>query len=258
MLKILEKVNEIESGEVGMIIFSQLKQEIVLSHNEKLVVPLASAAKVAIGFCIAKSVEEGNCKWYDIIKNISYDPNEDSNELYPHFQNRENLTLQEAVEVMIACHDQSVANSIVQFLGGWEKANQMIKSYFPRVNISPDPRSSDNKGELNHLMNLLCEVYQGYEQNPVLWHPLLNGLVRQRGEIDGIPSHLLNHMTGGLEDLIVDMGIMGEFTKHPLLYVLGAKNLPNRYQEKLADEKIMEVMKKIYNEYCDQGDAQIR
>ncbi|MEH7380964.1 serine hydrolase [Bacillus sp. JJ1533] len=256
MLNILEKLNEIESGEVGMIIYSQVKQDIVFSHNERLVVPLASSAKVAIAFCVTKIVEEGHCKWNDIVANINFDPNEDSNELYPHFQSRENLALQDAIEVMIACHDHTLANTIVEYLGGWEKVNTKIKSYFNRINITQDPRSSDNHGELNQLMKLLCGVYQGYQNNPELWLPVINGLVRQRGEIDGIPHHLLNHMTGGLEDLIVDIGIIGEFTQYPLLYVLGAKNLPNRYQEKLADEKIIETMKLIYNKYFNQGDMQ--
>ncbi|MEH7236849.1 serine hydrolase [Bacillus sp. JJ1562] len=255
MLKILEKLSEIESGEVGLIIYSQLKQNIVLSKNEKLVVPLASSAKVAIAFCVAKSVEGGQCNWNDIVPNISFDPNEDSNELYPHFQNSENLALRDAVEVMIACHDHSLANSIVHFLGGWKKVNKTVKSYFSRLNIYQDPRSSDNNGKLNHLMKLLYEVYLGYKNNSELWFPIINGLVRQRGEIDGIPSHFLNHMTGGLEDLIVDIGIIGEFTQYPLLYVLGAKNLPNRYQERLADEKVLEAMKLIYHEYCNEGDG---
>ncbi|MEH7225388.1 serine hydrolase [Bacillus sp. JJ1566] len=256
MLKILEKLNEIESGDVGMIIYSPLKQDIVLSRNAELVVPLASTAKVALAFCVAKSVEEGHYKWNDLVANITFDPNEDSNELYPHFQNRKYLALQDAVEVMIACHDHSVANSVVQFLGGWDKVNNTIKSYFNRLNISQNPRSSDNNGELNHLIKLLCEVYQGYKSNPELWLPIINGLIRQRGEIEGIPSHFLSHMTGGLEDLIVDIGIIGEFTHYPLLYVLGAKNLPNRHHERMADEKMIETMKLIYHEYCNQRNTQ--
>ena len=54
MKKVHEKLKELESGEVGIIIYSQLKHDIVLSLNKGLSVPLASAAKVAIAFCIAK------------------------------------------------------------------------------------------------------------------------------------------------------------------------------------------------------------
>ena len=59
-------------------------------------------------------------------------------------------------------------------------------------------------------------------------------------------------MTGGLEDIIVEIGIMGEFPKNPLLFVLGAKDLPNRYKEKLADDIIIDAIKLIYDEYCNQ------
>ncbi len=47
------------------------------------------------------------------------------------------------------------------------------------------------------MLELLRLIYQGYKINPDLWMPVINGLVRQRGDIDGIPSHYLNHMTGG-------------------------------------------------------------
>ena len=59
-------------------------------------------------------------------------------------------------------------------------------------------------------------------------------------------------MTGGLEDIIVEIGIMGEFSKNPLLFVLGAKDLPNRYKEKFADEILIGAIKLIYDEYCNQ------
>ena len=120
MEKVLEKIEEIKSGEVGIIIYSQVKQEILLSLNADLLLPLASAAKVAIAFCIAKLIEERHYKWTDIVEDITLNPDEDSNEVYPHFQNRENLSLRDAVEVMVACHDSFVANRIVQFCGGWD------------------------------------------------------------------------------------------------------------------------------------------
>ncbi|KQL33636.1 serine hydrolase [Psychrobacillus sp. FJAT-21963] len=250
MEKVLEKIKELESGEVGIIIYSQVKQEILLSLNKELLLPLASAAKVAIAFCIAKLVEERNYKWTDIVEDVILNPEEDSYEVYPHFQSRENLALQDAVEVMIACHDSFVADRIVQFCGGWEMINTKIKSYFKNINITQNPRDLDNNGELSEMLELLRLIYQGYKTNPNLWTPIINGLVRQRGDIEGIPSHFLNHMTGGLDNVVVDIGIMGEFSKNPLLYVLGAKELPNRYKEKLADEIIIDAMKLLYVEYC--------
>ena len=243
---------ELESGEVGIIIYSQLKQDTVLSLNKGLSVPLASAANVAIAFCIAKLVEERHYKWTDIVEDVILNPEEDSNEVYPHFQNRENLALQDAVEVMIACHDNFVASRIVQFCGGWDLINKKIKSYFNNINITQNPIDLDNNGELSQMLELLRAILQGYKANPELWIPIINGLVRQRGEIDGIPNHFLNHMTGGLENVIVDIGIIGEFSQNPLLYVLGAKDLPNRYEDKLADEIIIDAMKLLYDEYLNQ------
>ena len=250
--KVLEKLKQLESGEVGIIIYSQIKNEILLSLNKELVVPLASSAKVAIAFCIAKLVEERNFEWTDIVENVIFNPEEDSNEVYPHFQSIKNLALQDAVEVMIACHDSFVAERIVQFCGGWEIISNKIKSYFQNINITQNPRDLDNNGELSEMLEILQLIYQGYINNSNLWIPVINGLVRQRDEIEGIPNHFLNHMTGGLDNVIVDIGIMGEFSKNPLLYVLGAKELPNRFKEKLADEIITEAMKLIYDEYCNQ------
>jgi hypothetical protein len=252
MEKVLEKLEELESGEVGIIVYSQLKQDIVLSLNKELLVPIASAAKVAIAFCIAKLVEERHYKWTDMIENITFNPEEDSDELYPHFLSIENLALQDAVEVMIACHDSFVADRIVQFCGGWEMINSKIKSYFKSINITQNPRDVDNKGDLSELLELLRLIYKGYITNPGLWLPIINGLVRQRGDIEGIPSHFLNHMTGGLDHVVVDIGIMGGFSKKPLLYVLGAKELPNRYKENFADEIIIDAMKLLYDEYYNQ------
>lgn len=256
MEKVLEKLKEIESGEVGIIIFSQVKQEIVLSLNTGLLVPLASAAKVAIAFCVAKLIDERHYKWTDIVEDITLNPKEDSKVIYPQFQNRENLELRDAVEVMVACHDSFVADRIVQFCGGWDLFNQKLKSYFTNINITQNPRDLDNKGELNELLELLQLIYQGYKINPELWIPVINGLVRQRSDIDGIPSHFLNHMTGGLDNVVVDIGMLGEFSKNPLLFVLGAKELPSRFKEKLADEILIDAMKLIYDEYCNQEEDQ--
>jgi hypothetical protein len=250
MEKVLDKLKQLESGEVGIIIYSQIKQEILLSLNKELVVPLASAAKVVIAYCVGKWVEEGKFEWTDTVENVIFNPKEDSNEVYPHLQSIKNLALQDAVEVMIACHDSFVAERIVQFCGGWDSINNKIKSYFQNIKITQNPRDLDNNGELSEMLEIIQLIYKGYITNPNLWLPVINGLVRQRDDIEGIPNHYLNHMTGGLDNVVVDIGIMGEFSKNPLLYVLGVKELPNRHKEKLADEIITEAMKLIYAEYC--------
>lgn len=251
MQKVIDKLKEIEIGEVGIIVYSNFEKDIVLSLNKELLVPLASSAKVAIAFCIAKFVEEGHFKWNDIVKDIIFNPDEDSNQIYPHFQNRESLALSEAVEVMIACHDSFVANRIVQFCGGWESINNKINSNFMNINVTQNPRDLNNNGKLSEMLELLRIIFQGYKNNPELWIPIINGLVRQRCEVEGIPNHFLNHMTGGLPNIVVDIGIIGEFSQNPLLYVLGAKNLPDRYTEKVADDKILESLKLLYEEYVD-------
>ncbi len=110
----------------------------------------------------------------------------------------------------------------------------------------------NNKGELNDILKLMKLTLQEYNLNPYLWTPILNGLVRQQGDIDGIPSHFLNHMTGGLENVIVDIGILGDFNQKPFVYALGGNNLPNRYNNQLADEKIIESMQLLYKEYLKQ------
>ena len=252
MQKTIEKLKEIKIGEVGMVVFSPFHQEKLISINEGLIVPLASAAKVAIAFYIAKLVEEGLYAWDDEVTDIRFNPKEDSSEVYPHFQNRETLSLQDAVEVMIACHDSFVADCIVKHCGSWNRVNRKLKSYFPAIHITKNPRDPDNKGEIKQVFELLLVIYEGYKNEPELWMPIMNGFVRQRGEINGIPSHHFNHMTGGLDEVIVDMGIMGEFSKNPFLFVVGAKDLPNRFSCRIADEVIMETMKLLYDEYLKQ------
>ncbi|MEK4485094.1 serine hydrolase [Psychrobacillus sp. FSL H8-0484] len=253
MQNVIKKLKEIESGTIGILIYSSEKQKIVSEYNREMSFPLASAAKVAVGFSIAKCVEDKLFKWNDIVEDVNFNPNEDSKELFPHFQQRSTLSLREAVEVMIACHDSLVANSIVQKCGGWEKVNNKIKSYFQNINITQNPRNLENSGKLSQVFELLLLIFEGYRLSPDLWAPIINGLVRQRGDIDGIPTHFLNHMSGGLDNVVVDIGILGDLNHYPLLYVLGAKNLPNRSNFQFSDEKIIEAMKLLYQEYLNQS-----
>jgi hypothetical protein len=252
MQKILCKLNEIEFGQVGILVYSVLKQEVILSFNQELEIPLASAAKVAIAFCIAKFVEEEKINWNDILDRIQFNINEDSNQIYPHFQHRDMLPLRDAVEVMIACHDSFVANRVVEFSGGWEVINEKLKRHFNNINVTENPRDLENKGQLSKVFNLLKLIFQGYKVNPELWAPIINGLVRQKDDVKNIPSYILNHMTGGLDNVVVDLGILGEFSQNPLLYVLGAKDLPNRFKNTYSDEKILESIEMLYEGYLNQ------
>jgi hypothetical protein len=78
---------------------------------------------------------------------------------------------------------------------------------------------------------------------------VIKGLVRPVDDIEGIPSYHMNHMSGGLENVVVDIGILGKFHEHPFLYVLGTNHLPSRYTNTASDEKIIEAMKLLYKEY---------
>ncbi|NMH68315.1 serine hydrolase [Bacillus sp. RO3] len=249
MNKVIDKLEEIEDGDVGITIYSTKEMRHTHSSNSELIVPLASAAKVAIAYSVAKWVEEDLLKWDDLVEEIEFNPEEDSKELYPHLQERNTLLLREAVEVMIACHDSCVAKCIVNFCGGWEKVNQSIQIYYPSIHVTENPRAMENKGQLNHMLDLMIHIYQGYQTHPLLWTPIINGLVRQKGDVITIPTHHLNHMTGGLHNAVIDMGIIGEFHKHPSIFALGAIHLPDRFNSQVADNKIIEAMKLLYGEY---------
>ncbi|WP_262481591.1 class A beta-lactamase-related serine hydrolase [Bacillus sp. CH30_1T] len=194
-------------------------------------------------------MEEGNMKWDDLVEEISFNLAEDSKELYPHFQYRISLPLREAVEVMIACHDSYVAKSIVSFCGGWGKVNKSIQSYYSTINVTEDPRDNDNKAQLEQALDLMVDVFQGYQREPPLWTPIINGLIRQKGNIDGIPMHHLNHRTGCLESVVVDIGLIGDFNEDPFIFAVGATHLPNRFGDQVADFKILEAMGLLYKEY---------
>ncbi|UTE76728.1 serine hydrolase [Rossellomorea sp. KS-H15a] len=252
MNNVIEKLKEIDVGEVGITIYSTKENKECISLNRELTIPLASAAKVAIAFCVEKRVEVDVVEWDDIVEKVSFNSEEDSKELYPHLQNRQTLPLREAVEVMIACHDSYIARSIVEFCGGWEKVNRSLQSYYPSIHVTENPRDVDNKAQLNEMLDLMIRIYQGYKTQPLLWTPIMNGLVRQKGNIGQIPVHHLNHMTGGLENVAVDIGIMGDFNENPYLFALGAVNLPNRLNHQNSDHKIMEAMELLYGEYVKQ------
>jgi hypothetical protein len=103
-------------------------------------------------------------------------------------------------------------------------------------------------------MDLLCQIIQEYKTDPEIWIPVIKGLVRPIDSIEGIPNHCLNHISGGLESVLVDIDIIGEFNGNSFLYVLGANHLPSRYTNREVDEKVVEAMKLLYKEYLKQED----
>ncbi|MDM5317114.1 serine hydrolase [Fictibacillus sp. b24] len=252
MQKVVDTLKTVKTDQVGIIIYSTKKQKIVASLNPELIVSLASAAKLLVGYCVARWVENGMYHWNEMIEQYQLDPEEDSAVHYPHFQGRASISLGDLVEVMIACHDSRAADSIVTYCGGWEKINHEISRNFNNIHITPNPRDLENKGEVGQVLNILSTIYTGYQADPEIWKPVVNGLVRPIDHLEGIPNHFLNHMSGGLDNLVVDIGLLGEFNQHPFLYVLGASGLPNRYTDTYSDERIVESMKLLYKEYNNQ------
>ncbi|EOO21183.1 serine hydrolase [Bacillus cereus] len=249
MQAVIKKIKEIQIGQVGILVYSTKNGNIVATHNNELYVPLASAAKVAIGFTVAKMVKDKLISWSDTLHHIKYNPNEDSAQLYPHLQDRATLTLSKAVEVMIACNDSYIAQSIVIHCGGWDTVREYVSTNFSKIHIQENPKDEKNIGELQQVLSLLLHIFQGYKSAPELWEPIISGMVRQQGEYEGIPYYHLAHMTGGLSTAIINIGIIGMFHKFPFLYVIGGRDLPNRFDNKQVDETVIEALRYVYKEY---------
>ncbi|AYF06878.1 MULTISPECIES: serine hydrolase [Bacillus] len=251
MQTIIEKMKEMQSGQLGVIVYSTKYDNIIASYNNELYVPLASAAKLAIGFAVANMIKEKQISWNDILHQIKFNPKGDSAQLYPHLQGRDTLTLSKAVEVMIACHDSYIAQSIVMHCGGWGFIRKYVSTYFSKIHVQENPIDEQNVGELNQVHSLLVHIFKCYKSNPELWEPIIKGMVRQQGEYEGIPYYHIAHMTGGLPTAIINIGIMGKFQEFPLLYVIGGKDLPNRFDNNEVDETVISALKCIYKKYND-------
>ncbi len=136
-----------------MAIYSTKDNRIVASYNNELNIPLASAAKLVIGFVVTQMVKENKHNWNDILHHIKFNPHEDSAQLYPHLQGRTSLTLSQAVEVMIACHDSCVTVSCnaLWWMGCCEnvRTNVLFKIY-----IQENARDEKNVGELSEVLAL--------------------------------------------------------------------------------------------------------
>lgn len=58
METVINKIKEVQSNYVGMAIYSTKNNRIVASYNNELNIPLASAAKLVIGFVVTQMVKE--------------------------------------------------------------------------------------------------------------------------------------------------------------------------------------------------------
>ncbi len=56
-------------------------------------------------------------------------------------------------------------------------------------------------------------------------------------------------MTGGLPNATINIGIIGMFHEFPFLYVIGGKELPNRFENKEIDEAFVVSLKYIQRYY---------
>ncbi|MEI5907918.1 serine hydrolase [Bacillus spongiae] len=245
----LEVLKPITTGDYGAVVYSIKDNKQLFSQNSNMVVPLASAGKLLIGLAIAKWVKGGQVLWNTTVPSIFFDPHEDSSIVYPHLQGRESLSLEEAVEVMIACHDNAVAKRVVDFLGGWEKIHKKIQEDYPTIHLLANPRDPKNEGSIHDLFHALMEIYRGYKNSPDIFSPIITGMVRQQEAIEEIPKQHLAHMTGGLPDFILDMGVLGEFTKQPLLYVLVGNQVPNRSKCAESDQIMENSLRELYRQY---------
>ncbi|MDX8366330.1 serine hydrolase [Cytobacillus sp. IB215665] len=237
-------------GEYGAVVYCTKTNALICSYHADFIIPLASVGKVLVGYAVAKLIEEGLLSWNSMINNVSFDPKEDSHIIYPHLQKRTNLPLSTMIEVMIACHDNVLANHIVSYIGGLEKVNAKLRDEnFNSFNLTKNPQDTQNCGSINDLLSILIKIYDGYLTQPELFTPLITGMVRQQEAHRQIPKQYLAHMTGGLHDLILDIGILGHFSKDPYLYVIGGNNVPNRLKNSESDDKVAHVLLNVYRDW---------
>ncbi|WP_250886579.1 serine hydrolase [Bacillus sp. SM2101] len=151
---------------------------------------------------------------------------------------------------MIACHDNVIAKHIVSYIGGWEKVNNKLRDEnFNSFNLTKNPQDTQNYGSINDLLNILIKIYDGYQTQPEIFIPLMTGMVRQQDAHRQIPKQYLVHMTGGLHDLILDIGILGHFSKTPYLYVIAGNNIPNRLKNSESDNNVANILFDVYREW---------
>jgi hypothetical protein len=213
-----------EHGTFGWIITDAKTGDTVSAHNPEEFFPLASAAKLAIGAVVAEAVRTHELSWGQLLQNVVFDPKENSDELYPYLKGRTEQELHDVAEVMIACHDHACATALAGLFGGWEALQTRVGALFPGIRIDQNPRDLERNGApLNALMQLLQRVSNGFQQEPVIWKPLLAGLFRHPYKTEGIPEHQQYNLTGGLPTAALDLGMAG-----PLLYVIAGKQITNR------------------------------
>ncbi|KGX88292.1 serine hydrolase [Pontibacillus marinus] len=240
-----------QSGTWGISVHSAQDLDRSIQINELETYPLASAGKVAMGYGIAKLVEEGEMNWDDVVSEVKVDPREDSEQLYPHWQRRDTLQLRQVVEGMIACHDVELAKACANQLGGFSRIQSQIDKNFLSINVTEDPRDEENRGQLVEIAKLVQTIYNSYQQDPDTWEPVIQGMVRMQDKHVRIPYYHQVNMTGGLPGSLIEISVLGAFQENPYIVVIAAKGLENREE---ADRLVDDIMYPLYNMWKNKKD----
>ncbi|QHE53948.1 serine hydrolase [Pontibacillus sp. HMF3514] len=243
MNKLIEQFN-IQPGTWGLSVHSVQNPGISIQVNELESYPLASAGKVVIGYSIAKLVEKGVVTWEDVVSEVKVDPDEDTQQLYPHWQRRNTLQLGQVVEGMIACHDRDLAKCCARRLGGFQRIQPQLEMDFRSIHITENPSDEEHRGQLVEIAQLVQSIYTGYQHDPDTWEPVIQGMVRMQDKHVRIPYHHQVNMTGGLSDSLIEINILGAFQENPYIVVVAAKGLENRDE---ADRFVDDIMLPLYN-----------
>ncbi|OFW79268.1 MAG: hypothetical protein A2201_07275 [Alicyclobacillus sp. RIFOXYA1_FULL_53_8] len=246
----MQRISEILrplQGDFGLYVLDS-NGDVLLSEQASTRFPLASAAKVAVGWAITQRVLDGTLDWQQKISELVFDPKEDSADVYPHLQGLHEYELRDVVEVMIACHDGNCANGLANLIGGWGVVQSDIAQKYPRVSVHQAARDEErNSAELAEMVRMVQEIVKSYPRTPSLWKPVLAGLVRQQDKTDDIPRHRLMNMTGGLATAMIDVGVMGSIHDgNYIVYGIAGKNLADRASAPTTDEAFAEVLRQLY------------
>lgn len=244
----LDEIKDLD-GDCSVFVRRAKSGKTVVDYQSDLMLPLASAAKLVIASMAVDAVKRGEVTWDTIVPNVEFDKNEDSHILYPHLQGITELELRDVVEVMIACHDQNLAQAVVSLFGGWFSIQSRIARRYLDIRVHRNPQDIEkNAGRLDVLMQIVRDAVLGYRKNPALWRPMIAGMVRHRDKPQGITSYHVANMTGGLPNVTIDIGILGNINDdNALIYAVAGKNLPDRSFYQSADETLAEMVRLMYD-----------
>ncbi|MDP9380022.1 MAG: class A beta-lactamase-related serine hydrolase [Chloroflexota bacterium] len=241
-------------GSLGVLAMSVPDGRTLSSLHEDESFPLASAAKLAIGWAAADAVRGGKVRWHTLVRGLELDPNDEGGrELYPHIFGQTELELREVVEVMIGALDHYYAMAVARQLGGWDAVQRRISDAYPGVRVHMNPYDPEqNSGQLTDVVRLARDVAAGYRKEPRLWRPVVAGLVRQQYKADDIPPHHVLNVQGGLGDAVIDTGLLGDIASPNLLaYAVAVKRIGRPEELVAAYNRLEDVIRDLYDDHID-------